>query len=155
MLLDEAEQEDKVPAAELDTLLPKADVVVILLPLTPETHHIVDGRFLARMKTGALVINAGRCAVVIVSCHTEHMQLNGSVYPGNAPRCQSEASMQCAIGACPWGMCEWKCRGPQVDTDALVKALHEGHIRAALDVTDPEPLPPGHPLWQARTAEYP
>lgn len=106
MLLDEAEQEDKVPAAELDTLLPKADVVVILLPLTPETHHIVDGRFLARMKTGALVINAGRCAVVIVSCHTEHMQLNGSVYPGNAPRCQSEASMQwlvLVLGECASG----------------------------------------------------
>ncbi|BDA41405.1 Glyoxylate/hydroxypyruvate reductase B [Coccomyxa sp. Obi] len=85
--------------SEVDNLLPEADIVVILLPLTPETHHIVDVRFLARMKRGALLINAGR--------------------------------------------------GPQVDTDALVKALHEGHIRAALDVTDPEPLPPGHPLWQA------
>ena len=40
-------------------------------------------------------------------------------------------------------------RGPVVDTDALVSALHEGRISAALDVTDPEPLPAGHPLWQA------
>ena len=38
-------------------------------------------------------------------------------------------------------------RGPIVDTDALVEALNAGHIRAAIDVTDPEPLPEGHPLW--------
>jgi phosphoglycerate dehydrogenase-like enzyme len=38
-------------------------------------------------------------------------------------------------------------RGPIVDTDALVKALQSGRIRAAIDVTDPEPLPEGHPLW--------
>lgn len=39
-------------------------------------------------------------------------------------------------------------RGPIVDTDALVKALESRRVRAALDVTDPEPLPPGHPLWK-------
>jgi phosphoglycerate dehydrogenase-like enzyme len=38
-------------------------------------------------------------------------------------------------------------RGPVVDTDALVAAVGSGRIRAALDVTDPEPLPAGHPLW--------
>jgi phosphoglycerate dehydrogenase-like enzyme len=39
-------------------------------------------------------------------------------------------------------------RGPVVDTDALVRALRRNHIRgAALDVTDPEPLPEDHPLW--------
>jgi phosphoglycerate dehydrogenase-like enzyme len=38
-------------------------------------------------------------------------------------------------------------RGPIVDTDALVEALNAGRIRAAVDVTDPEPLPEGHPLW--------
>ena len=39
-------------------------------------------------------------------------------------------------------------RGKLVDTDALVAELSAGRIRAALDVTDPEPLPPGHPLWR-------
>lgn len=38
-------------------------------------------------------------------------------------------------------------RGAVVDTDALVEAASEGRIRVALDVTDPEPLPPDHPLW--------
>lgn len=39
-------------------------------------------------------------------------------------------------------------RGPVVDTDALVDALRRNHVGgAALDVTDPEPLPPEHPLW--------
>ena len=41
-------------------------------------------------------------------------------------------------------------RGPIVDTDALVKELNSGRITAALDVTDPEPLPEGHPLWSAK-----
>jgi len=39
-------------------------------------------------------------------------------------------------------------RGPLIDTEALVQALREGQIAAAgLDVTDPEPLPDGHPLF--------
>jgi len=39
-------------------------------------------------------------------------------------------------------------RGPIVDTDALVSELRNNRIRgAALDVTDPEPLPEDHPLW--------
>lgn len=41
-------------------------------------------------------------------------------------------------------------RGQHIDTDALLVALQEGKIRgAALDVTDPEPLPDGHPLFTA------
>jgi phosphoglycerate dehydrogenase-like enzyme len=40
-------------------------------------------------------------------------------------------------------------RGAVVDTEALLAELGSGRIRAALDVTDPEPLPAGHPLWHA------
>jgi phosphoglycerate dehydrogenase-like enzyme len=83
----------------LPELLPTADVVVLVTPLTDETRHLVDAGFLAAMKDGALLVNVSR--------------------------------------------------GGVVDTDALVDALHEGRIHAALDVTDPEPPPPGHPLWTA------
>ena len=38
-------------------------------------------------------------------------------------------------------------RGGIVDTGALLAELRTGRLRAGLDVTDPEPLPPGHPLW--------
>ncbi|PRH77290.1 dihydrofolate reductase [Streptomyces solincola] len=40
-------------------------------------------------------------------------------------------------------------RGPVVDTEALLAETGRGRLTAALDVTDPEPLPPGHPLWHA------
>ena len=40
-------------------------------------------------------------------------------------------------------------RGPIIDTEALIKELNSRRIYAALDVTDPEPLPQGHPLWSA------
>ncbi|MFI6337160.1 2-hydroxyacid dehydrogenase [Streptomyces sp. NPDC050535] len=40
-------------------------------------------------------------------------------------------------------------RGPVVDTKALLAELESGRVTAALDVTDPEPLPAGHPLWHA------
>jgi phosphoglycerate dehydrogenase-like enzyme len=40
-------------------------------------------------------------------------------------------------------------RGPSVDTAALLGELQSGRLRAALDVTDPEPLPADHPLWSA------
>jgi phosphoglycerate dehydrogenase-like enzyme len=90
---------DAEPPEALPSLLPTADAVVLLLPLTQETKGTVDERFLAQMKAGALLINAARGAIV--------------------------------------------------DTAALLDALHAGRIRAALDVTDPEPLPSEHPLWQA------
>ena len=45
-------------------------------------------------------------------------------------------------------------RGSVVDQDALVAALRAGQIEAALlDVTDPEPLPPEHPLWSLLNAQ--
>ena len=40
-------------------------------------------------------------------------------------------------------------RGGVVNTEALLAELRSGRLAAALDVTDPEPLPPGHPLWNA------
>ncbi|MFJ7489938.1 2-hydroxyacid dehydrogenase [Streptomyces sp. NPDC097727] len=40
-------------------------------------------------------------------------------------------------------------RGGVVDTESLLLELESGRLRAALDVTDPEPLPAGHPLWHA------
>ncbi|PPG27232.1 hypothetical protein C5B97_16815 [Pseudoclavibacter sp. RFBB5] len=85
------------PISSLRGLLPEIDVVILTVPLTEETRHLVDDAFLAAMRPGALLVNVAR--------------------------------------------------GPVVDTDALVRALETGHIRAALDVTDPEPLPPEHPLW--------
>jgi phosphoglycerate dehydrogenase-like enzyme len=83
-------------AAHLPRLVADADVVVLSIPLTPQTRQLFDAGMLARMKDGALLVNVARGAVV--------------------------------------------------DTDALLKETHEGRLRAALDVTDPEPLPPGHPL---------
>ena len=46
-------------------------------------------------------------------------------------------------------------RGPVVATDALVAELERGRLRAVLDVTDPEPLPDGHPLWELALAITP
>jgi len=83
---------------ELPSLLPYADLVVLLVPLTEQTRGLVDAGFLAAMADGALLINAAR--------------------------------------------------GPVVDTAALITELSTGRISAALDVTDPEPLPAGHPLWR-------
>jgi len=92
-------RQDAESADALPRLLPEADIVVDLLPRSPETEKLVDKKFFARMKPGALFVNAGR--------------------------------------------------GRTVDTDALLESLWAGHIRAALDVTEPEPLPDGHPLWNA------
>jgi phosphoglycerate dehydrogenase-like enzyme len=91
--------ENVEPEDRLDDLLPLADVVVLLVPLTEGTRGWINAKRLAFMKEGALLVNAAR--------------------------------------------------GPVVDTDALVAALASGHIHAAVDVTDPEPLPAGHPLWSA------
>jgi phosphoglycerate dehydrogenase-like enzyme len=84
---------------ELPRLLPHADVVVVVVPVTGETTGLVDAAFLAAMPDGALLVNAAR--------------------------------------------------GVVVDTAALLAELTAGRLRAAVDVTDPEPLPEGHPLWSA------
>jgi phosphoglycerate dehydrogenase-like enzyme len=90
---------------ELPDLIPAADAVVVLLPLTDSTRGLVDGDALARMRDGALLVSAGRGAVV--------------------------------------------------DTDALVAELARGRLRAVLDVTEPEPLPDDHPLWDLALAITP
>ncbi len=84
---------------ELRRLLPEADVVVAIVPLTAETRGLIGAAEIGLMKPGALLVNAAR--------------------------------------------------GPVVATDALVEALQHHRLRAVLDVTDPEPLPAGHPLWSA------
>jgi len=57
--------------AELDTLLPEADIVVVLLPLTAETRGMVGAGFIERMKPGALLVNAGRGAVADTQAITD------------------------------------------------------------------------------------
>ncbi|RLK55429.1 2-hydroxyacid dehydrogenase [Actinokineospora cianjurensis] len=84
---------------ELPELLPEHDAVVLMVPMTAATRHLVDRDFLAKLPDRAVVVNAAR--------------------------------------------------GPVVDTEALLVELTSGRLRAALDVTDPEPLPEGHPLWTA------
>ncbi len=79
--------------------LPLHDIVVVTVPLSEQTRHLVDGKFLAAMPDDALLVNVAR--------------------------------------------------GPVADTDALLRETSTGRLRAALDVTDPEPLPQDHPLWTA------
>lgn len=85
---------------ELADLLPQQDVVIVVVPLSDATRHLVGTHFLAALPDGALVVNVARGAVV--------------------------------------------------DTDALIRECRSGRLTAALDVTDPEPLPPEHPLWSTR-----
>lgn len=57
-------QEMGVRYVELDELLASSDVVTLHCPLTPQTHHLIDGRALARMRRGAMLVNTSRGAVV-------------------------------------------------------------------------------------------
>jgi phosphoglycerate dehydrogenase-like enzyme len=90
---------------ELPSLVGRADAVVVLTPLTAESAGLFDASLLARMRDGALLVNAAR--------------------------------------------------GRVVDTGALLAELESGRLRAVLDVVDPEPLPDGHPLWEAALAITP
>jgi phosphoglycerate dehydrogenase-like enzyme len=84
---------------EAATLAARADVVVNVVPLTPETRGLYDASFFRSMKETAFFISVGR--------------------------------------------------GETVVTSALVEALRARRLAgAALDVTDPEPLPSRHPLWK-------
>lgn len=81
----------------LDELLPTAQILVNMLPLSTETAGLLDARRLALLPDDALVVNGGR--------------------------------------------------GRTIDGIALLRELDTGRLRAVLDVTDPEPLPPESPLW--------
>lgn len=88
--------------ADVDRVWGKADVVVVLAPLTPETRHMINRDVFGKMRSNAVLVNVAR--------------------------------------------------GPLVHTDDLVEALRNGTIAgAALDVTEPEPLPDDHPLWDIET----
>ncbi|GAA2160481.1 2-hydroxyacid dehydrogenase [Glycomyces lechevalierae] len=52
------------PIDRIDALLPDFDVVILILPLTDATRGLVDAKFLARMKDGALLVNAARGPIV-------------------------------------------------------------------------------------------
>ena len=56
-----------VSVDKIHDLLPEADIVVLVIPLTPETHQLVDRDFLAAMKDGALLVSAARGGVVDTS----------------------------------------------------------------------------------------
>ena len=50
--------------ARLDALLPRADALVLALPLSDDTHHLLDARRIALLKRGAWLVNVGRGALV-------------------------------------------------------------------------------------------
>ncbi|MBM7422200.1 2-hydroxyacid dehydrogenase [Spongiibacter marinus] len=53
-----------VEYTELDALLTRADIISLHCPLTPDTHHLIDDRALAKMKPGVMLINTSRGALV-------------------------------------------------------------------------------------------
>jgi phosphoglycerate dehydrogenase-like enzyme len=52
------------PVSELASLLPEAEIVILLLPLTPESHGLLGKRQLSLMRQGAILVNAGRGPLV-------------------------------------------------------------------------------------------
>ena len=56
--------DEQYTLSSLDEVLPRADLVVMVLPGVPETHHIMNAARLALMKEGAYLINVGRGAAV-------------------------------------------------------------------------------------------
>jgi D-3-phosphoglycerate dehydrogenase len=54
----------EIELLSIDDLVERADVVTLHTPLTPETRHLIDGRRIARMKTGAMLVNCGRGGTV-------------------------------------------------------------------------------------------
>jgi phosphonate dehydrogenase len=63
-LTEEEERQLGCRRASLDDALPVADFVVLAIHLMPETHHMVDAAFLARMQPGAYLVNPARGSIV-------------------------------------------------------------------------------------------
>ncbi len=83
---------------ELPAMLASTDILVCLLPLTPDTRGMLDSRLFQHLPRGASLVHVGR--------------------------------------------------GAHLDQQALLDALEAGWLSGAVvDVTDPEPLPAGHPFW--------
>ena len=57
---------------DLDHLLPRADVVVVVVPLSPETTHLIDDDFLSRMADGSLLVNVARGLVADTPALVSH-----------------------------------------------------------------------------------
>jgi D-specific alpha-keto acid dehydrogenase len=64
VLASDTRASDGIDYVLLDELLHRSDIVTLHTPLDAGTHHLLDGRRIARMKHGALVINTGRGALV-------------------------------------------------------------------------------------------
>lgn len=64
--LDWMTENEMIPAS-LDEILPESDIVSLHLPLTPDTHHLIDERALSRMKPGSYLLNTGRGKLVETS----------------------------------------------------------------------------------------
>jgi len=93
------EKAGAIPVRSVDELLPDCDILTLHCPSNARTRLMIDGKALAKIKRGAILINLAR--------------------------------------------------GDLIDTAALIAALQSGQLSAAaLDVCDPEPIPPGHPLLQ-------
>jgi glyoxylate/hydroxypyruvate reductase len=54
-----------IGAADLDEFKRRADIIVLLLPLTSATEHLIDSQFLAGIRDGAALINVGRGALIV------------------------------------------------------------------------------------------
>ncbi len=63
-----------IGVADLPALLPSAEIVIVVVPLTEATHHLVDETFLAALPNGALLVNVSRGAVADTAALLRHAQ---------------------------------------------------------------------------------
>lgn len=87
VLCNDPRQNPEVPAlggryVSLDELFRQADIVTLHCPLTPETHHLIDAGAVARMKTGVMLINTSRGAIVDTAAIIEGLKSGQIGYLG-------------------------------------------------------------------------